>query len=73
MGAAVYTCSRTESKLNNLLRDWNAKGFDVRGSVCDVSDRAQREQLIEKVSSGFNGKLNILVSSWSPENMATGF
>ncbi|KAL6326806.1 hypothetical protein AAG906_010983 [Vitis piasezkii] len=68
MGAAVYTCSRTESKLNNLLRDWNAKGFDVRGSVCDVSDRAQREQLIEKVSSGFNGKLNILIN-----NVGTNF
>ena len=69
MGATVHTCARTESKLNDRLRDWNAKGFDVRGSVCDVSDRAQREQLIEKVSSGFNGKLNILVSSWSPENV----
>ena len=70
MGATVHTCARTESKLNDRLRDWNAKGFDVRGSVCDVSDRAQREQLTEKVSSGFNGKLNILVSSWSPESFS---
>ncbi|RVW49254.1 Tropinone reductase-like [Vitis vinifera] len=70
MGATVHTCARTESKLNDRLRDWNAKGFDVRGSVCDVSDRAQREQLIEKVSSGFNGKLNILVNKQCGTNFS---
>lgn len=71
-GATVYTCARTESKLGDVLGDWNARGFDVRGSVCDVSDRAQRELLIDKVSSEFCGKLNILVSFWSLENNVTG-
>ncbi|KAL8555758.1 hypothetical protein ACS0TY_003537 [Phlomoides rotata] len=30
------------------------------GSLCDASSREQRVQLMEKVSSVFNGKLNIL-------------
>ncbi|XP_050237747.1 tropinone reductase homolog At2g29290-like isoform X2 [Mercurialis annua] len=38
-----------------------------RGSVCDVSCRANRESLINEVSSLFNGKLNILIN-----NVGTG-
>ena len=62
LGSTVHTCSRNEAELDKCLREWHAKGFAVTGSVCDGSDRAQREQLMEKVSSIFNGKLNILVS-----------
>lgn len=61
LGAEVHTCARNESELENCLRDWNLSGFRVAGSVCDVSDRAQREILIETVSSIFDGKLHILV------------
>ena len=62
LGARIHTCSRTETELNEYLRDWEGKGFEVTGSVCDVSSRAQREKLMETVSSKFNGKLNILVN-----------
>ncbi|XP_057979939.1 tropinone reductase homolog At5g06060-like isoform X1 [Malania oleifera] len=63
MGAIVHTCSRKENELNRRLRDWEAKGFTVTGSVCDVSSAAHREQLTAKVSSLFNGKLNILINN----------
>ncbi|XP_076922965.1 tropinone reductase homolog At5g06060-like [Bidens hawaiensis] len=63
LGAVVHTCSRTESELNQRLQEWSAKGFNVTGSVCDVASRPQRKQLIEKVSSMFNGKLNILINN----------
>lgn len=63
MGAIVHTCSRNEAELHQRLQEWNAKGFKVSGSVCDASSRDQRTELIEKVSSIFNGKLNILVST----------
>lgn len=62
LGATVYTCSRNEEELNQRLQEWASKGFLVSGSVCDASSREQRLQLIEKVSSLFDGKLNILVS-----------
>ena len=61
-GAMVYTCSRNEAELNRCLQQWKDMKLSVTGSVCDVSSRAERERLIEKVSSVFEGKLNILVS-----------
>ncbi|RVW49278.1 Tropinone reductase-like [Vitis vinifera] len=68
LGATVHTCSRNEAELDKCLREWHAKGFSVTASICDGSDRAQREKLMEKVSSIFNGKLNILVN-----NVGTSF
>ena len=73
LGARIHTCFRTETELNEYLRDWEGKGFEVTGSVCDVSSRAQREKLIETVPSKFNGKLNILVSSSSLLNVTHPF
>ncbi|XVE81465.1 hypothetical protein DITRI_Ditri15bG0066300 [Diplodiscus trichospermus] len=63
LGARIHTCSRTETDLNKCLLDWKAKGFQVTGSVCDVSSQAQREKLINIVSSEFAGKLNILINN----------
>ncbi|XP_059283605.1 tropinone reductase homolog At5g06060-like [Lycium ferocissimum] len=62
LGATVYTCSRNEAELNERLQEWAAKGLQVKGSVCDASSREQRIQLMENVSSAFDGKLNILLS-----------
>ncbi|OMO79069.1 Short-chain dehydrogenase/reductase SDR [Corchorus olitorius] len=62
-GARVHTCSRNETDLNKCLIDWQAKGFQVTGSVCDVSSQDQREKLINTVSSEFDGKLNILINN----------
>ncbi|KAI3757927.1 hypothetical protein L6452_05471 [Arctium lappa] len=63
LGAAVHTCSRNEAELNQRLQEWSSKGFSVTGSVCDISSRPQREQLMEKVSLIFSGKLNILINN----------
>ncbi|KAK9071052.1 hypothetical protein SSX86_009620 [Deinandra increscens subsp. villosa] len=63
LGAMVHTCSRNGSELNQQLQEWSAKGFTVTGSVCDLASRPQRELLVAKVSSLFNGKLNILVNN----------
>lgn len=61
LGAEVHTCARNAIELDNRLIEWRNEGFNVTGSVCDVSDRQQREDLAGEVSSVFNGKLNILV------------
>ncbi|KAI3757932.1 hypothetical protein L6452_05476 [Arctium lappa] len=63
LGAVVHTCSRNEVELNQRLQEWSAKGFNVTGSVCDISSCPQREQLMEKVLSLFSGKLNILINN----------
>ncbi|CAN4105407.1 unnamed protein product [Withania somnifera] len=71
LGAQVYTCSRSESKLNECLQEWSAKGLQVKGCVCDVSSKEQRVQLMENISFAFHGKLNILINNvgtnlWKP-------
>ncbi|KAL3512387.1 hypothetical protein ACH5RR_025104 [Cinchona calisaya] len=71
LGATVHTFSRNEAELNGLMQEWSAKGFKVTGSVCDASSREQRTKTIERVSSIFDGKLNILVNNvgtciWRP-------
>ncbi|GAB4824447.1 hypothetical protein Ancab_007333 [Ancistrocladus abbreviatus] len=63
LGAIVHTCARNEAELSTCLTDWQSKGFQVTGSVIDVSSRAQREKLMATVSSLFHGKLNILVNN----------
>nr|POF12163.1 tropinone reductase like [Quercus suber] len=62
-GATVHTCSRNEVDLNECLSEWRKKGLQVTGSVCDVSSRAERENLISTASNLFNGKLNILINN----------
>nr|Q9ZW04.1 RecName: Full=Tropinone reductase homolog At2g29170 [Arabidopsis thaliana]AAC95218.1 putative tropinone reductase [Arabidopsis thaliana] len=63
LGARVHTCARNETQLQECVREWQAKGFEVTTSVCDVSSRDQREKLMENVASIFQGKLNILVNN----------
>ncbi|KAL7234125.1 hypothetical protein ACSBR1_017674 [Camellia fascicularis] len=59
--AKVHTCARNETELKRCLGDWEDEGFRVTSSVCDVSSCPQQEELMDSVSSVFNGKLNILV------------
>ncbi|XP_048430028.1 tropinone reductase homolog isoform X2 [Pyrus x bretschneideri] len=62
LGATVHTCARNQSQILERLQEWESKGFKVTGSVCDLTSKAQRENLIKTVSSIFEGKLNILAS-----------
>lgn len=61
-GATIHTCSRNQKELDEKIQEWKGKGFKVTGSVCDLSSKEQREQLIQTVSSVLEGKLDILVS-----------
>ncbi|KAK4765603.1 hypothetical protein SAY86_026693 [Trapa natans] len=62
-GASVHTCSRNESELAASLKEWESKDFAVTGSVCDLSSRDQSTDLMAKVCSVFDGKLNILINN----------
>ncbi|XP_062169376.1 tropinone reductase homolog At5g06060-like [Alnus glutinosa] len=63
LGATVHICSRNEVDINKCVREWKAKGFRVTGSVCDLSSRLQREELMNTISHQFHGKLNILINN----------
>ncbi|XBI30759.1 hypothetical protein VPH35_054443 [Triticum aestivum] len=75
-GARVHTCARSAAELEECRRRWEAKGLPVTVSVCDVSLRASREQLVETV----NNAAQILAKAaveWTSEEythlMATNF
>ncbi|KAK4338687.1 hypothetical protein RND71_043174 [Anisodus tanguticus] len=45
------------------MQNWADRGIEVKGSICDVTCREQRVQLLDKVSNAFDGKLNILINN----------
>ncbi|KAL1188006.1 putative tropinone reductase [Cardamine amara subsp. amara] len=62
-GARIHVCDISETLVNQSLSEWEKKGFQVSGSICDVSSRPERETLMQIVSEMFDGKLNILVNN----------
>ncbi|PKA52477.1 Tropinone reductase like [Apostasia shenzhenica] len=63
LGAKVHTCARNEADIEKCLQEWKSLNLTVTASVCDVSSREQRENLIHQVSSLFQGKLDILINN----------
>ncbi|ESQ51444.1 hypothetical protein EUTSA_v10017823mg [Eutrema salsugineum] len=59
----IHVCDISETMLNQSLRAWEKKGFQVSGSICVVSSRPERETLMQTVSTLLDGKLNILVNN----------
>ncbi|XP_010469818.1 PREDICTED: tropinone reductase homolog At2g30670 isoform X1 [Camelina sativa] len=62
-GARIHVCDISETLMNQSLSEWENKGFQVSGSICDVSSHSERETLMQTVSRMFDGKLNILVNN----------
>jgi len=62
-GARVHTCSRNAAELQECRRRWEEMGLQVTVSVCDVSVRADREELMATVGATFGGKLDVLVNN----------
>ncbi|CAL9234796.1 unnamed protein product [Arabidopsis halleri] len=62
-GAKIHVCDILKTLLDQSLCEWEKKGFQVSGSVCDVSNRSERETLMQTVTTIFHGKLNILVNN----------
>ncbi|XP_010557241.1 PREDICTED: tropinone reductase homolog At1g07450-like [Tarenaya hassleriana] len=62
-GSRVHTCTRDGILMEECLREWQAKGFHVTGSVCGLSSWPERHKLMQNLSSLFGGKLNILVNN----------
>ncbi|KVH96434.1 tropinone reductase homolog [Cynara cardunculus var. scolymus] len=68
-GAAIHTCSRNPTEIKERLEEWKSKGYQVTASVCDLSCKQQREELISTVSSIFDSKLNILINNAASTRM----
>jgi NAD(P)-dependent dehydrogenase (short-subunit alcohol dehydrogenase family) len=56
----VFLCSRNKDDVDSCVQQLKEKGCQVQGAAIDVSDLAQRRQLVQQVSEAFEGKVNIL-------------
>jgi Tropinone reductase 1 len=50
LGTAIWIVARNKENLDKRQQEWKAKGYQVQGSTCDVSDARQRKTLFEKLS-----------------------
>lgn len=73
-GAALMLCARREQWLTPTLDRFQGRGFRVAGLVCDVTQPAQVQAVVDKTMSVF-GRVDILVNNagvtWgeAPETM----
>lgn len=56
----VFLCSRHQADVDACVTQLTQAGYSVQGAAADVSDPAQRQQLVQSVSDVFDGKLHIL-------------
>ena len=61
-GAAVVISSREKKHVDEVVAEFEKKGFEVIGVVCDVGKKADREKLIKQTVQKY-GKLNYLVNN----------
>ena len=61
-GCKVVLNGRDEKKLNNAVEQFNKDGFEVYGSVFDVTNEEQINSEVEKIESKI-GTLDILVNN----------
>jgi gluconate 5-dehydrogenase len=73
-GASLMLCARREQWLTPALEEFRARGFKVEGRVCDVSNPAEVQAVVDATMSAF-GRVDILINnagiSWGerPETM----
>jgi NAD(P)-dependent dehydrogenase (short-subunit alcohol dehydrogenase family) len=74
-GASLMLCARREQWLTPTLEELRGRGFRVEGQLCDVSDAAQVQSVVDATVAAF-GRIDVLVNnagiSWGerPETMA---
>ena len=69
-GASLMLCARREQWLTPTLDAFRSRGFRVEGMVCDVSDQAQVQAVVDRAIAAF-GKIDILINNagiaWAAE------
>ena len=61
-GAAIAFNCRSQSNLDRALADYAVKGNDAKGYIADVTDEAQVNTLVERISAELGG-VDILVNN----------
>src|SRR6266700_3123120 len=61
-GANLVLCARRAEWLDETVREFEAKGFEVKGKTCDVSNPTDVQAVIELARDAF-GSIDILVNN----------
>src|SRR5262245_11794063 len=73
-GANLMLCARREEWLTPTVAALRSRGFAVEGAICDVSDKGQVQEVVDRTVAAF-GRIDILINnaglSWgeAPESM----
>ena len=73
-GASLMLCARRAEWLEETIKEFRAKNFNVEGKLCDVSNPDEIQTVVDKTIETF-GKIDILINnagiSWGamPEDM----
>ncbi|MGW0832490.1 SDR family NAD(P)-dependent oxidoreductase [Streptomyces prunicolor] len=62
LGARVYLCARGQEQLTETVKSLQEQGYDVDGTVCDVSDPAQIRAFVHAAVERY-GPVDILVNN----------
>ena len=61
-GAKIVFNCRSEVHLQRALADYQEKGIDAKGYICDVTDEAQVQDMLQKIEAEL-GSVDILVNN----------
>ena len=65
----VYTCARGAADLEQALKEWRGRGWDVHGSTVDLAESDGPDKLMAAVSAAFGGQLDVLgMPLWCPRS-----
>lgn len=65
LGAEVFIVARDQDNLSLTLTEWLKEGYKVHGTLCDVTDKKQRQELTETIKKQW-GELNVLINNVGP-------
>jgi tropinone reductase I len=62
LGAEVFIVAKDEQYLNTVIKNWQAKNFNVQGIALDLNSNREKNNIIEAVNKTLDG-LDILVNN----------
>jgi NAD(P)-dependent dehydrogenase (short-subunit alcohol dehydrogenase family) len=62
-GARVFTCSRKQASLDDLLAESKKHGWDVQAVAGDVSDVSECKRLATAATAHFGGAIDVLINN----------
>lgn len=63
IGATVLTCARNSTELDNCMKSWKKKGFNVHSVVADLGNDEGIQTVINAVNTKLGGSVDALINN----------